>query len=170
MSQVRHLIQGIKINQFDAFNDLIMVTAYLRTDYNGCVSLYNTFINHSKKVSPTQLNISRVESSNHKGGGHKKHKGGSGGSVEDVQYFKEEYKALYSDRREALYKNRQSRVNNPADKKFSSKGGDATDKLVNQVSTLVAVMKSAPEAPGTNTPSKNCKIPAFCIDKAENSS
>ena len=46
-----------------------MATAYLRTYYDGCVSLYKAFINQSKKASPPELNISRVESSNHKGGG-----------------------------------------------------------------------------------------------------
>ena len=60
-SQVRHLIQGIKINEFDLVKDQIMATASLRTDYNRCVSLYKTFIDHSKKVSPPDRNISGVE-------------------------------------------------------------------------------------------------------------
>ena len=60
-SQVRNLIEGIKITQFDAVKAQIMATASLRTDYNRCVSLYNTFINQSKKVSPPELNISGVE-------------------------------------------------------------------------------------------------------------
>ena len=38
-SQVRHLIGGIKITQFDAVKAHIMATASLRTDYYGCVSL-----------------------------------------------------------------------------------------------------------------------------------
>ena len=54
-SQVRHLIEGIKITQFDAVKYQIMATASLRTDYDGCVSLYNTFINQRKKFSPTEL-------------------------------------------------------------------------------------------------------------------
>ena len=83
-SQVRHLVKGIKITKFDAVKDQIMATASLRTDYNGCVSLYKKFIDQSKKVSPPNLNISGVESSNHKGGGQKKRKGGSRGAVEDV--------------------------------------------------------------------------------------
>ena len=80
-SQVRHFIEGIKITQFDAFKAEIMATASLRTDYDGCVSLYKTFINHSKKASPSDLNISGERSSNHKGGGQNKRKGGSGGAV-----------------------------------------------------------------------------------------
>ena len=40
-----------------------------RADYYGCVSLYKTFIDQSKGVSPPELNISGVQSSNHKGGG-----------------------------------------------------------------------------------------------------
>ena len=83
-SQVIHLIEGIKITQFNAVKAQIMATASLITDYDGCASLYNTFMNQSKKVSPPELNISGVESSNHKGGGQKKHKGVSGGAVEDV--------------------------------------------------------------------------------------
>ena len=47
-SQVRHLIQGIKINEFDAVKDQIIATASLRTDYDVCVSLYNTFINRAQ--------------------------------------------------------------------------------------------------------------------------
>ena len=74
-----------------------MANAYLRTDYYGCLSLYKTFINQSKKVSPTEMNISGVESSNHKGEGQKKRKAGSGGAVGEVYYSKEEYKALPSD-------------------------------------------------------------------------
>ena len=65
-SQVRHLIEGIKITQFYAVKAHIMATASLRTDYDGCVSLYRTFIYNSKKVSPPELNISGVESSNQK--------------------------------------------------------------------------------------------------------
>ena len=52
------------------------------------VSIYNAFIDQSKKVSPPELNISGVELSNHEGGGQKKRKGGNGGVVEDVYYFK----------------------------------------------------------------------------------
>ena len=86
-----------------------MTTDSLRTDYDVCVSLYKTFIDQSKKISPTELNISGVESSNHKGGEHEKRKGGSGGAVEYVYYSKEEYKALPSDQRAALHKKRQSK-------------------------------------------------------------
>ena len=82
--QVRHLIEGIKITQFVAVKAQIMVTASLRTDYDGCVSLYKTFINQSKKVSPSELNFSVVESSNHKVVGLNKRKGNNGGAVEDV--------------------------------------------------------------------------------------
>ena len=46
-----------------------MATTSLRTDYDGCVSLYKTLIDQIKKVSHPELNISGVESSNHKGGG-----------------------------------------------------------------------------------------------------
>ena len=83
-SQFRHLIEGIKISQFDAVKAQIMATASLRTDYNGCISLYRILIDKSKKVSPPELDISGVESCNHKGGGQKKRKGRSGGAVEDV--------------------------------------------------------------------------------------
>ena len=65
-----------------------METASLRTDYNGYLYLYKIFIDKSKKVSTPDLNISGVESSNQKGGGQKKRKGGSEGAVEDVYYFK----------------------------------------------------------------------------------
>ena len=98
------------------------------------------------------MNTSGVESSNHKGGRHKKRKDGSGGCVEDIYYPKEEYKALYSDQRAEIYKKRQARRHNPAEKKVRSKGGYETEELKNQVSALVDVMKSAPEAPGTAPP------------------
>ena len=68
-----------------------------------------------------------------------------------MYYSKEEYKALSSDQRAAIYEKRQARRYKPAHKKVRSKGGGATDDLVKQVSTLVAVMKSAPEAPGNVT-------------------
>ena len=66
-SQVRHLIQGVKITEFDEVKAQIMATDSLRNDYYGCISLYKTFIDQIKKVSPTELNISGVESYNHKG-------------------------------------------------------------------------------------------------------
>ena len=78
-----------------------------------------------------------------------------------MYYSKEEYKGLYYDQRAALYKKIKARGHKPAEKKVRSKGGDATDKLVNQVSALVDVMKSAPEAPGTATPSTNSNNPAL---------
>ena len=106
--------------------------------------MYKTFINQSKKVSSPDLNISGVESSNHNGGVHKKHKGGIGGEVEDVYYSKEGYKELSSDQKEALYKKRKARGHKPAYKKVSPKGGGATDDLVKKVPALVDVMKSAP--------------------------
>ena len=87
-----------------------MTTASLRTDYNVCVSLFKTFIKKSKKAYPPEMNISGVESYDHKGGGQKKCKGGSGGAIEDVYYSKEEYKELYPDQRVALYKKRQARA------------------------------------------------------------
>ena len=87
-SQVRHLIEGIQINQFDAVKYQIMATASLITDYYGCVYLYKTLIDQIKKLSPPELNISGVESSNHKVGGQKKRKGGSEVPVEDVHYSK----------------------------------------------------------------------------------
>ena len=58
-SQVRHLIEGIKINQFDAVKDQIMATSFLRTYYDGCVYLYNIFIDQSKNASPPELNFFR---------------------------------------------------------------------------------------------------------------
>ena len=64
--QVRHLIQGIKITELDAVNTQIMATASFITDYDGCVYLYRKFIYQINKVSPPEINISRVESSNHK--------------------------------------------------------------------------------------------------------
>ena len=104
--QTRHLIEGITITQFDAVKAYIMATAYLRNYYAGFVSLFKTLIDQSKKVSPTELNISGVESSNHKWGRQKKKNGGSGGDVDDVYYSKEEYKAIYSYQRAALYNKR----------------------------------------------------------------
>ena len=88
--------------------------------------MYKILINKSKKVSPPELNISGVDSSNHKGGVKKKHKGGSVGDIEDVYYSKEEYKALYYDQRSALYKKRQARGNKPAEEKVRFKGGGTT--------------------------------------------
>ena len=83
------MTQVIKITDIDAVRDQIMATDFLRTYYNGCVSLLKTFVGKSKKVSPHELNISEVELYKHKEGVQKKLKGGSGGAVEDVYYSKE---------------------------------------------------------------------------------
>ena len=60
-----------------------------------------------------------------------------------MYYSREEYKALYSDQRAALYKERQDRGHNPADKKVRYKVGGATDDLMKHLSALVSVMTSA---------------------------
>ena len=87
--------------------------------------------------------------------------GSSGRAVEDVYYYKQEYKALSSDQISAFYKKMQVMVHKPAEKKVRSKGGYETEELKNQVSALVDVMKSAPEAPGTAPPTTNSKHPAL---------
>ena len=148
-SQVRNLIQGIKITELDTVKAQIMATTFLRTYYNECISLYKTFINKSKNVSPPELNISGVESSDHRGGGQKKRKGDSGGAFEDVYYSNKEYKVLCSEQKSALYKDRQARGHKPPEKKVKYKWSGETDKLEKQVSALVAVMASELETPGT---------------------
>ena len=55
--QVRNLIEGIEITQFDSLKAQIMATVSLRTDYDGCFYLYKTIINQKKKVYNTELNI-----------------------------------------------------------------------------------------------------------------
>ena len=147
-SQVRHLIQGIKITELDAVQDQIMETASFRTDCDGCISVYKTFIVQRNNISSPDLNISGLESSNHKEGGQKKR-------VEDVYYSKEEYKALSSDQITALYKKRQVRGHKPEEKKVNFKGGGPADELLKQVSVLLAVMTSAPETPVTDPPTTN---------------
>ena len=138
-----------------------MATASLMTDYYECVSLYNTFINKIKKVSPNDQNISGVESFNHKGGGQKKCKGGSGGAMDDVYYSKEEYSALSSDQRELIYKKTQAKRHKPTEKKVKYKGGGTTDDMVKQVSALVSIITSASETPGTAPPTTISKNPAL---------
>ena len=64
--QVINVIEGIKITELDTVKAHIMETASLRNDYNVCVSLNKKFINQNKKASTIELNISGVESSNHK--------------------------------------------------------------------------------------------------------
>ena len=123
--------------------------------------MYKAFINQSKNVSPPELNILGAESFNHTGGGQNKCKGVIGGSVEDVYYSKEEYKSLSSDQIAALYKKIQARGHKPVEKKVRSKGGGSKEDLVKQVSAMVDVIKSAPEAPVTATPKTNSKNPAL---------
>ena len=117
------MIQGIKITEFDTVYAQIMETASVRNDYDGYVSLYKALIDQSKNISPPELNILGVVSSIHKGGGQNKRKCGSGGAAKDVYYYKEEYKAISSDLRAALYKKRQARGHNPAKKRIRPKGG-----------------------------------------------
>ena len=113
-SQVRHFIEGINITSFESVKANIMETASLRTDCGVCVSSYKTFTDQIKKYSPPELNISGVESSNHKRVVYKKRNGGSGGAVEDVYYSKEEYEALSSYQGAEFYKKKQARVHKPA--------------------------------------------------------
>ena len=82
-----------------------------------------------------------------------------------MYYSKEEYKELSSGQIAALYKKRQARGHKPVENKVGSKCSGATDELVKQVSALVDVMKSVPEAPGTATPSTNSKNPALTMQR-----
>ena len=78
--------------------------------------------------------------------------GSSGRAVEDVYYYKQEYKALSSDQISAFYKKIQVMLYKSAEKKVRSKGSGATDELVKQISGLVDVMTSAAEAQITDPP------------------
>jgi hypothetical protein len=121
-SKVRHLLAGIKTKELDAVKSQILSSAELRSDFDGCVSLYKTFIEQAAPNNPT-FNISdtrteKVGGSNkwNRSNQGKKHNNKRGRDdddedmeVEDRYYNSREYKKLKPPQREALRKLREKR-------------------------------------------------------------
>ena len=102
-SQVRRLNDGIRVKELDTVKATILATPNLRTDLEGCITLYRDFIAQSKTLS-NSLNVSTVKTS---GGGGDKGSGKGGNPkrragldkfkdvhVEDIYYEPEAYRAL----------------------------------------------------------------------------
>lgn len=113
-SKVRYLLNGIKDPSLDATKNTILADSRLRNNYDGCVTLFKTFINQ-KATSETHSTrqISQVSFE-------------GDATVEDRYYSKEEYSRLTKEQKDALRQKRTKRGHKPGSK--SSKvihGGDA---------------------------------------------
>ena len=102
-SKVRHLMAGIKTKDLDSVKTQIMASATLRSDFQGCVTLYKDFIAQNKSTMNPSLTISAVLT------GKRKHKGGEDRDIEDRYYTNKEYAKLPPHLKHKLKKLREAR-------------------------------------------------------------
>lgn len=139
-SKVRYLLDGIKTDKLDSVKTRIMSDATLRSDFDGCVTLYQDFIKQTaskSKGNPNNVNISEVQVHN---GGKRKHSD----EAEDRYYTKSEYDALSPAQKKDLANKRAKRGHKPGAKDSKvvkkTKGKSDTDKGVTK--TLKAVNRT----------------------------
>ena len=111
-SKVRYLLAGIKTDRLNAVKTQIMANPALRTDFTGCVTLFQDFISQvqSSNQEAATFNVSAVGTSR------------AGGKVQDRYYKKEEYKKLTKAERRDLWEMRKKRKG-ADDNSHGSKGG-----------------------------------------------
>lgn len=113
-SKVRYLLDGIKTDKFDAVKTRIMSDEQLRSNFDGCVTLYQDYMRQTTKTkSSNTVNISEV-----KVGSKRKHDA----VVEDPYYTKDEYNALSSEQKKELAQKRVKRGHKPGAKDSKVKG------------------------------------------------
>ena len=103
-SKVRHLLEGIKTPELDAVKTQIMASPALRSDYDRCVSLYKDYISQRSSHSPTELNISSVDSK-----GKKKVHFSEADAEPERWHTREEYDAMSPEEQNALRAQRRTR-------------------------------------------------------------
>ena len=139
-SKVRHLLNGIKMEQLDAVKMQVMSSATLRNDFTACVTLFQDFIRQVKSRSdqPT-LNISMVHTA-------KKRKAMDGNEdVEDRYYTKEEYAELSQGQKETLRQKRKRRKGGGKGDHKKSKGTDKVSRTIAALSAKIDKMSCTME-------------------------
>ena len=112
-SKVRYLLDGIKTTKLDTVKTRILSDATLRSDFEGCVNLFQDFIQQSPSED-RESTIAAFRTGGYKGGNN----GGGGGevkpdmSVEDRYYTKAEYEKLSPAKKLGLKRKRESRGHN----------------------------------------------------------
>jgi hypothetical protein len=79
-TKVRHLINGIRTKELDAAKGQVWASATLRSDFDGCVDLFKTFLEQQSASTATNLNVS---STNTRGG---RGRGGRGGDRNERRF------------------------------------------------------------------------------------
>ena len=141
-SKVRYLIDGIKTNAFDSVKAQIFSTAALRTDFEGCVTLYKDFISQSTK-EPTSSNISEVSTDRRGGNSNGQKDEGTIGpdKVQDRYYKAKEYKKLTKEAKLKLKKLREARDGgdpNPRDQKRVKLNKNQMKAIVKEITSKIA--------------------------------
>jgi hypothetical protein len=130
-SKVRFLLDGIRIDKFDAVKTRIMSDKRLRSDFDSCVKLYQDYICQTSKGKPTAtVNISELKT----GGGKRKFE-----VVEGRYYTKEEYNSLSADQKKDLASKRLKRRHKPCAKDSKTKRGGAKSADKSAIKNLKAV-------------------------------
>jgi hypothetical protein len=124
-SKVRYLLDGIKTDKFDAVKTRIMSDEQLRSNFDGCKTLYQDYI---RQMTKTKSN-NTVNNSEVKVGGKRKHDA----VVEDRYYTKEEYNALTADQKKELAQKRVKRGHMPGAKDSKVKGSKNSAKSGKEV-------------------------------------
>ena len=142
-SKVRFLLAGIKTDRLNAVKTQIMANPALRTDFAGCVTLFQDFISQvqSSNQEAATFNVSAVGTSS------------AGGKVQDRYYKKEEYKKLTKAERRDLWEMRKKRKG-ADDSSHGSKGGSAKrlKKLTQSIAAVTARLEALGGQPADETP------------------
>ena len=136
-SKVRYLLDGIKTDKFDSVKTRIMSDSTLRSDFDGCVTLYQDFIKQTAsktKGNPNNVNISEIKVHNNSG------KRKRGDEAEDRYYTKSEYDALSPTQKKDLAAKRLKRGHKPGAKDSKTKKGNNDPKGV--IKNLKAVNRA----------------------------
>ena len=162
-SKVRHLLKGIKSLKMDSVKTAILASSTLRSDFNGCVTLYKDFMVQNEGITGGDgRNISAFNEEGGGGGGGGRGRGRGGGrgrgrgggkrkreqnsntdgKCEDRYYSSDEYSNLSKANRAYLRKLRDDRVSSGKDRNVGTKKSKITE-AISVLSTAVDQLQVA---------------------------
>jgi hypothetical protein len=153
-SKVRHLVNGIKTTSLDSVKTRIMSDAALRQDFDGCVNLFQDFIEQrSSSAEPREATISAVHADKSRHSNNAE----ADMSVEDRYYNRAEYMKLSNEKKLGLKRKREKRGHKGPKKEAKSNGG--RDKGVNlsqrSIKALATALQDDESTPATEHESES---------------
>ena len=150
-SKVRHLMDRIKTDQFQAVKTRIMSDDSLQADFTRAVSLFKDFL--AQRPSASQSQVSSISTKTDSNSGKTKSGGKASVGVEDRYYKKDEYQKLSHAQRKKLKEMRENRTgkgdsSKPKEMKLFSK------KFQRNIAALSALAKNSMSLPPLRDPSR----------------